>query len=31
VKEMPTYAAGSWGPREADQLIGQVNGGWRKP
>jgi glucose-6-phosphate 1-dehydrogenase len=31
VKEMPTYAAGSWGPREADELIGRVNGGWRKP
>ena len=28
---MPTYAAGSWGPREADELIGQMNGGWRKP
>jgi glucose-6-phosphate 1-dehydrogenase len=28
---MPTYAAGSWGPSEADQLIGRVNGGWRKP
>jgi glucose-6-phosphate 1-dehydrogenase len=28
---MPTYAAGSWGPGEAEQLIGKVNGGWRKP
>jgi glucose-6-phosphate 1-dehydrogenase len=28
---MPTYAAGSWGPGEADELIGSVNGGWRKP
>ena len=31
VKEMPTYAAGSWGPREADELIGRLNGGWRQP
>jgi glucose-6-phosphate 1-dehydrogenase len=31
VKEMPMYAAGSWGPTEADSLIGNVNGGWRKP
>ena len=28
---MPTYPAGSWGPKEADELIGQMNGGWRKP
>ncbi|HEU4721751.1 MAG TPA: glucose-6-phosphate dehydrogenase [Gemmatimonadaceae bacterium] len=28
MKEMPTYVAGSWGPKEADQLIG---GGWRTP
>jgi glucose-6-phosphate 1-dehydrogenase len=28
---MPTYEAGSWGPREADELIGKENGGWRKP
>jgi glucose-6-phosphate 1-dehydrogenase len=28
---MPTYPAGSWGPCEADELIGQQNGGWRKP
>jgi glucose-6-phosphate 1-dehydrogenase len=28
---MPTYAAGSWGPGEADVLIGRVNGGWRRP
>ena len=31
VKEMPMYAAGSWGPGEADALIGNLNGGWRKP
>jgi len=28
---MPTYPAGSWGPKEADELIAQMNGGWRKP
>jgi len=28
---MPTYAAGSWGPCEADDLIGKMNGGWREP
>jgi glucose-6-phosphate 1-dehydrogenase len=28
---MPTYPAGSWGPKEADKLIGKMNGGWRKP
>jgi glucose-6-phosphate 1-dehydrogenase len=28
---MPTYPAGSWGPKEADRLIGKMNGGWRKP
>jgi glucose-6-phosphate 1-dehydrogenase len=28
---MPTYPAGSWGPREADELIGRENGGWRSP
>jgi len=28
---MPTYPAGSWGPKEADALIEQMNGGWRKP
>jgi glucose-6-phosphate 1-dehydrogenase len=28
---MPTYAAGSWGPRESDELIGRENGGWRTP
>jgi glucose-6-phosphate 1-dehydrogenase len=25
------YAAGSWGPREADRLFGGVEGAWRKP
>ena len=28
---MPSYAAGSWGPREADELMGRENGGWRTP
>jgi glucose-6-phosphate 1-dehydrogenase len=28
---MPTYAAGSWGPAEADELIGRSDGGWRRP
>ncbi|HTK46565.1 MAG TPA: glucose-6-phosphate dehydrogenase [Gemmatimonadaceae bacterium] len=28
---MPTYPAGSWGPKEADVLIGRANGGWRTP
>ncbi|HKP15605.1 MAG TPA: glucose-6-phosphate dehydrogenase [Gemmatimonadaceae bacterium] len=28
---MPTYPAGSWGPRAADELIGGENGGWRTP
>ena len=31
MKAMPTYAAGSWGPREADELITRQNGGWREP
>ena len=31
MKAMPTYAAGSWGPREADELIARQNGGWRVP
>ena len=30
-KRMPTYPAGSWGPREADELIERENGGWREP
>jgi len=28
---MPTYPAGSWGPKEADALLGKENGGWRTP
>jgi glucose-6-phosphate 1-dehydrogenase len=28
---MPTYPAGSWGPKQADELIGKMNGGWRTP
>jgi glucose-6-phosphate 1-dehydrogenase len=28
-KRMPTYAAGSWGPREADELIEQDGVEWR--
>ncbi len=27
---MPTYPAGSWGPPEADALIGEKSGGWRR-
>jgi len=30
-KRMPTYAAGSWGPREADELIEQDGMEWREP
>jgi glucose-6-phosphate 1-dehydrogenase len=30
-KRMPTYAAGSWGPREADELIEQDKVEWREP
>jgi glucose-6-phosphate 1-dehydrogenase len=27
----PNYAAGSWGPAEADRLSGEGCGGWRRP
>jgi glucose-6-phosphate 1-dehydrogenase len=30
-KRMPTYAAGSWGPREADELIEKDGMEWRDP
>jgi glucose-6-phosphate 1-dehydrogenase len=30
-KRMPTYAAGSWGPREADELIEKDGTEWREP
>ncbi len=30
-KRMPTYAAGSWGPREADELIERDGVEWREP
>ena len=30
-KRMPTYAVGSWGPREADELIEQDGVEWREP
>ena len=30
-RRMPTYAAGSWGPREADELIEQDGAAWREP
>ena len=30
-KRMPTYAAGSWGPREADELIEEDKTEWREP
>ena len=29
-KRMPTYAAGSWGPREADELIEEDKAEWRE-
>jgi glucose-6-phosphate 1-dehydrogenase len=30
-KNFPNYAAGSWGPAEADRLAEGCNGGWRRP
>ena len=30
-EQMPTYAAGTWGPREADQLIAEDGVRWREP
>jgi glucose-6-phosphate 1-dehydrogenase len=30
-EQMPTYAAGSWGPREANQLIAETGVKWREP
>jgi glucose-6-phosphate 1-dehydrogenase len=30
-RRMPTYAAGSWGPREADELIEEDGVAWREP
>jgi len=30
-KRMPTYAAGSWGPREADELLEKDGVEWRDP
>jgi glucose-6-phosphate 1-dehydrogenase len=30
-RRMPTYAAGSWGPREADELIEEDGVEWREP
>jgi glucose-6-phosphate 1-dehydrogenase len=30
-KRMPTYSAGSWGPREADELIEKDGVEWREP
>jgi glucose-6-phosphate 1-dehydrogenase len=30
-RRMPTYAAGSWGPREADELIERDGAEWREP
>ena len=29
--QMPTYAAGTWGPREADELIARDKIRWREP
>jgi glucose-6-phosphate 1-dehydrogenase len=28
---VPTYAAGSWGPEEADSLMQQSSAAWRRP
>ena len=28
---VPIYAAGSWGPREADELLERDGRSWRKP
>jgi len=28
---MPTYPAGSWGPKEADELIAECEAEWRNP
>ena len=30
-KGLATYAAGSWGPREADRLTDGCCAGWRQP
>ena len=30
-EQMPTYAAGTWGPRESDELIGLDTVRWREP
>jgi glucose-6-phosphate 1-dehydrogenase len=30
-EHMPTYAAGSWGPPEADALLEKEGARWRKP
>jgi glucose-6-phosphate 1-dehydrogenase len=30
-EQMPTYAAGTWGPREAEELLGQDGVRWREP
>jgi glucose-6-phosphate 1-dehydrogenase len=29
--QFPNYAAGSWGPAEADRLADDLPGGWRRP
>jgi glucose-6-phosphate 1-dehydrogenase len=29
--EFPNYAAGTWGPVEADRLVEDCSGGWRQP
>jgi glucose-6-phosphate 1-dehydrogenase len=31
VKKLPQYAAGTWGPAEADSFINRDNRSWRKP
>jgi glucose-6-phosphate 1-dehydrogenase len=29
--QIPTYAAGTWGPSEAERVIDDRSGGWRHP
>ena len=30
-EEIPTYPAGTWGPKEADELLGRDGREWRRP
>jgi glucose-6-phosphate 1-dehydrogenase len=31
LKQLPTYEAGSWGPKEADDFMAMDGRSWRKP